>query len=67
MSTITIELTNAKAYKLIEDMEELNLIRVLKRKHADISSLRRKIKHRMTKEQIDQQLDSIRKEWQRNI
>lgn len=30
METLLKELTNQKAYKLIQDMEELNLIRVLK-------------------------------------
>jgi len=30
MDTITIQLTNQKAYKLLEDMEELNLIHIVK-------------------------------------
>jgi hypothetical protein len=67
MNILTIELKDNKAYKLIEDMEALNLIRILKKKPIDIPSLRNKIKSRMTEEQIDSQLDSIRKEWQRNI
>jgi hypothetical protein len=66
MDTLMIELTNHKAYKLLQDMEDLNLIRVLKKKSDGISSLRQKIRTRMSEEQIQQQLDSIRKEWQRN-
>ena len=31
MDTLMIELTNHKAYKLLQDMEDLNLIRVLKK------------------------------------
>lgn len=66
MDTITIQLTNQKAYKLLEDMEELNLIQILK-DTPKISSLRGKIKSRMSNEEIDNQLNDIRKEWQRDI
>ena len=65
MDTIIIELTNHKAYKLLQDMEELNLIRVLK-KPVKLSLLRRKIKVQMTNEDIENQLNTIRSEWQRN-
>ena len=53
MNTITIELKNDKVYQLLEKMEELNLIRVLKKKQIKISSLRGKIKTRMNEEEID--------------
>ena len=66
MDTVTIQLTNQKAYKLLEDMEELNLIHILK-DTPKISSLRGKIKSRMSNEEIDSQLNEIRKEWQRDI
>lgn len=65
METLIIELTNDKAYKLLQDMEELNLIRVLK-KPAKISLLRGKIKTKMSNEAIDQKLNTLRKEWERN-
>jgi len=61
MDTIIIELTNHKAYKLLQDMEELNLIRVLK-KPVKLSLLRRKIKVQMTNDDIEKQLDTIRNE-----
>lgn len=60
MDTLIIELTNHKAYKLLQDMEELNLIRVLK-KPDKLSSLRQKIKVQMSSADIDKQLNSIRK------
>lgn len=66
MDTITIQLTNQKAYKLLEDMEELNLIHIVK-SAPKLSSLRSKIKSRMTESDIDDQLNDIRKEWQRDI
>ncbi len=65
METLIIELTNRKAYKLIQDMEELNLIRVLK-KPAKISLLRGKIKTKMSNEDIDKKLNTLRKEWERD-
>ena len=65
MDTVIIQLTNQKAYKLLEDMEELNLIRVLK-EPAKISSIRGKVKTRMSNEEIEDQLNATRKEWQRD-
>jgi len=66
MDTVIIQLTNQKAYKLLEDMEELDLIKVLKGSQ-NISSLRGLIKTPMSNEEIDQQLNEIRKEWQRDF
>ncbi len=65
MDTLIIELTNQKAYKLIQGMEELNLIRVIK-KPAKISLLRGKIKTKVSDGDIDKKLNTLRKEWERN-
>ena len=65
MDTLIIELTNQKAYKLLQDMEELNLIRVLK-KPVKLSLLRRRIKRKMTNDDIDKQLNELHKEWERD-
>ena len=65
MDKVIIQLTNQKAYKLLEDMEELNLIRVL-RESPKISSIRGQVKTRMSNEEIDIQLEAIRKEWHSN-
>ncbi len=59
MDTVIIELTNRKAYKLLEDMEELNLIRMIK-EPTKLSSLRGSIKSPMSNEEIDKQLNDIR-------
>lgn len=66
METVIIELTNKKAYKLLEDMEELDLIKVL-REPIKLSSLRGQIRTPMSNEEIDKQLNEIRKEWQRDF
>ena len=59
MDTLIIQLTDSKALKLLKDMEEMNLIRVLEQP-VKISSLRNKIKTKMSNEEIDRQLKSIR-------
>ena len=66
MDTIIIQLTNQKAYKLLEDMEELNLIRIIK-EPTGLSSLRGRVKSPMSNEEIDKQLNEIRNEWQRDF
>jgi hypothetical protein len=66
MDTVIIQLTNQKAYKLLEDMEELNLIKVLK-EPSKLSSLRGQIKTPMSNDEIDKQLITIRNEWQREF
>lgn len=43
METLLIELTDNKAYKLLRNLEELNLIRVVK-KNTKVSSLRKNTK-----------------------
>ena len=63
---LTIELINSKAYKLLQDLEELNLIRVLKQP-VKLSSLRGKIKTDMSNEEIDKKLSTLRTEWERNM
>jgi uncharacterized membrane protein YkoI len=66
METVTIELTNQKAYKILKDLEELNLIKVIK-KPVRLSSLRQKIQTKMSNEDIDKQLHNLRDERQRPI
>jgi hypothetical protein len=66
MDTITIQVLSPNAYKLLEDMEELGLIKILKGM-PKLSSLRSKVKTNMTTEEIDEQLSIIRKEWERGF
>lgn len=66
MKTIEIEITDDKALKLLLDMEEMNLIKVV-RKQPLLSALRREIKTPMTEQEIDSQLHTLRDEWKRDI
>ena len=66
MTTLTIELTSDKALKLLQDLEDLDIIRVVK-KTGQLSQLRKQIKAKMSEKDIDEQLTELRKEWQRDI
>ena len=66
MEIITIEVTDEKAYQLLEDMEQLKLIK-LKVRGNGISELPKKIKSPMTDTEIETHLSKLRNEWQRDI
>ncbi|WP_316805868.1 hypothetical protein [Pedobacter agri] len=66
MNTLTIELTNEKAYKILKELEELKLIKVIKNS-VKASTLRNQIKSPMSSDTIDVQLNDLRSEWQRDI
>lgn len=66
METILIELTNQKAYRLLKELEDLQLIRVIKTP-MKISLLRKKVKTPMVETEIDKQLSELRREWRRDI
>ena len=65
MERLLIELKHAKAYKLLENMQDLQLIEIIKQP-LNVSELKNKIKGKMSNLQIDEQLSSMRNEWQRN-
>jgi hypothetical protein len=66
MTTLTIELRNEKALRLLQDLEDLQIIRVIKNP-TKLSALRSKIKTKMTNDAIDKQVNDLRGEWQRDI
>ena len=59
MQTLVIELTNQKAYRLLKELEDLQLIRVVKTP-VKMSSLRKKVKTPMVETAIDKQLAELR-------
>ncbi|QJD79652.1 hypothetical protein [Spirosoma rhododendri] len=54
MSTLEIELVDQKALKLLQDMEELNLIRVI-RKKSGMAALRKQVQTKMSETEINSQ------------
>jgi len=69
MRTVTLDILNDKAMKLLKDLESLKLIRLRKESVAVKSSdnLVSKYKGAMTKqsvEELEKQLNELRNEWQ---
>lgn len=68
MQIITIDIINNKAFKLLQDLEQLLLIRLHKENKESISETNwvSKYKGAMTKQSIsdiDQQLNELRNSW----
>ncbi len=69
MQTLTIDIINNKALKLLQDLELLQLIRVRKENPVPekIANWAEKYKGAMTKQSlndIDKQLNELRSEWE---
>ena len=72
METILLEITNNKAYKLIEDLEALNIVKVLKKTTVvkDKLSARFAGALNLSEEEYNKFQDSLsqsRNEWERDI
>jgi hypothetical protein len=68
MTTVTIDIINQKALRLLEDLELLQLIRVRREKKNDGDNVDwKRYKGAMQKqpiEQVDQQLNQLRQDWE---
>jgi hypothetical protein len=71
MTQLTIEISDSKALKLIEDLESLKLIRVLKGKtKTNKKKLSERLAGSITEAQAkewDKELNKMRGEWERDI
>lgn len=70
MDTLTIQLTHQKALKLLLDLEELNLIKVLKRNIQTEQNLSDKYAGKLPAdiaEQLQQHISKSREAWEGNI
>lgn len=67
MEKLVIELTHHRAYRLLKELEELNLIKMSKTPSTKLSSLRKKVQNNMSDPEIDEHLQKLREEWQRDI
>jgi hypothetical protein len=69
--TLTIELTNSTAIKLLENLERMNIIRILrKRKKTASADLATRMQGSITETQADalhSQLEKMRGEWERDF
>lgn len=67
MQTITIDIINNKALRLLQDLELLQLIRVRRVKQPSASDWAAKYKGAMTKQpltDVDNQLNELRNGWE---
>jgi hypothetical protein len=71
MTQLTIEINNNKALKLIQDLEDMKLIKVLKGK---AKGSKKKLSERLAgsistgqAKELDKELKKIRSEWERGI
>lgn len=68
METLTIQVKNNKAFKLLEDLEALKLIKVLKKNVASKQKLSKKYAGKLSSETIQKLQTYIaesRNEWER--
>ncbi len=70
MDTVTIELTNPKAMSLLEELEALQLIRVLKKEIIDKPKLSTSLRGSLSPqaaEEFNEWVSKSRNEWERPI
>lgn len=70
METVLIELTNQNAKKLLQEMEALNLIKLLKENISENKTLSEKYAGKLPSAIADELQDFVsqsRNEWNRNI
>jgi hypothetical protein len=68
MKTVTLDILDKKAFNLLKDLEDLNVIRLHESEQVPLQHLKsvKELKGRMTKQSrhdIDQQLNDLRNEW----
>ncbi len=69
MKTVTIELTSPRAQTWLKELEELNIIRVLKTKKTEKVSFSEKFAGVISKEsakKLHKHVEKSRKEWDKN-
>jgi len=67
IQTVTIDIINDKAMKLLQDLELLQLIRMRKEKNPSVTNWAERYKGAMSKQSIadiDNQLKELRNEWE---
>lgn len=70
METLTIQLTSPKILKLIKELEELKLLRVIDNDKSEYNSLSKKYAGKLPKdiaEKLQQHIETSRNEWNKSI
>jgi hypothetical protein len=67
METVLVQINNSKAYKLLEDLENLHIIKVLKKSIDPKQKLSEKYRGSISKESADKlraHVEKSREEWE---
>jgi len=72
MDTVLLEITNEKAYKLIQDLEALDIVKILEKNTKPKESLSKRFAGSLNLtdqqyEEFQQHVIDSRNEWERNI
>ncbi|MBC7892327.1 MAG: hypothetical protein H7Y12_08955 [Sphingobacteriaceae bacterium] len=72
MQTVTVEILHEKAYRLLEDLEDLGFIKIHRqtpeeRPKTNLSTLRDSIQLNKTVDEIEQEFRDLRNEWERPL
>jgi hypothetical protein len=71
METVLVQINNSKAYKLLEDLEDLNIITLLEKKsEKSDEKLSEKYAGKLTSyvaEELQEYVAKSRNEWDKNI
>lgn len=66
METVLVQINNSKAYRLLEDLEDLNIIKVLKKSTSSKQKLSEKYAGKLPvniAEELQNYVSQSRKEW----
>lgn len=66
METVVVQINNSKAYKLLADLEDLHILKVLKKSKQQTLSLSEKYAGKLTSKTADELQDYVklsREEW----
>ncbi|MEI8087675.1 MAG: hypothetical protein WCG93_15805 [Paludibacter sp.] len=66
METVVVQINNSKAYKLLADLEDLHILKVLKKSKQQTISLSEKYAGKLTSKTADELQDYVklsREEW----
>jgi len=70
MKTVTVELRNNNALRLLKDLELAKIIRIVDRDKQEKTKLSSRLRGAISKErakELNKHLEQMRNEWERNI
>ena len=69
METVLVQIKNKKAYKLLRNLEDLHIIKLIKKKHSGDQKLSDKYRGALSgkvADELHEYVDQSRSEWDKN-